>query len=247
MNCPTCQTESSKRGKDRKGNQRFYCAACFKSFIEPQDKPLDSMYLPIEKAVQCIQLLIEGNSLRSTERITGISLPTIMKLLVVAGEKCEKFLEERIQNIPVKDVEADELWCFVSMKEKTVKQKTKDGAQWDYELVDKLGDAYTFVGFERNTKLVLAWHLGKRSAEDTRAFTKKLARATYDERFQVTTDGFSPYRYNMVRELEHKGFDFAQLIKHYAAPEGDEHRYSPPVVVAITSDITCTPQESAQV
>src|ERR1044071_3586508 len=101
MNCPTCQTESSKRGKDRKGNQRYYCAACFKSFIEPTDKPLDSMYLPIEKAVQCIQLLIEGNSLRSTERITGITLPTIMKLLVVAGEKCEKFLEERIQNIPV--------------------------------------------------------------------------------------------------------------------------------------------------
>jgi hypothetical protein len=76
--------------------------------------------------------LLEGCSLRSTERITGISLPTLLKLLVVAGEKCEKFLEERIQNIPVKDVEADELWCFVAMKEKAVKQKTKDGAQWDY-------------------------------------------------------------------------------------------------------------------
>src|SRR6185503_4590298 len=102
---------------------------------------------------------------------------------------------------------------------------------------DKLGDAYTFVGFERNTKLILAWHLGKRSAEDTRIFTKKLARATFDEKFQATTDGFSPYRYNMVRELEHKGFDYAQLIKHYATPEGNEHRYSPPVVVATTSEV----------
>ena len=122
MNCPNCQTESSKRGKDRKGNQRYYCSACFKSFIEPEDKPLDSMYLPMEKAEQCLRLLLEGCSLRSTERITGVSLPTILKLLVIAGEKCERFLENRIKSGPVRDVECDELWCFVEMKEKTKNQ-----------------------------------------------------------------------------------------------------------------------------
>jgi transposase-like protein/IS1 family transposase len=237
MVCHNCKVEARKHGKDRKGNQRYYCQSCSKSFIEATDKPLDNMYLPIGKAGVCLRLLLEGCSLRSTERLTGININTLMKLLVVAGEKCERFLEERIQNVPVKDVEADELWCFVEMKEKTVKQQIKDGVERDWRETEKLGDAYTFVGFERNTKLVLAWHLGKRSAEDTRTFTKKLARATYDERFQVTTDGFSPYRYNMVKELEHKGFDFAQLIKHYATPEGEEHRYSPPVVVDITTEI----------
>ncbi len=237
MNCIECQGTAKKNGKDVNGVQRYRCNVCAKTFAEPQNKPLGKMYMPIETAGACLRLLLEGCSLRSVERLTGININTLMKLLVIAGEKCEKFLEERIQNVPVKDVEADELWCFVSMKEKTVKQKTKDGMQWDYEVVDKLGDAYTFVGFERNTKLVLAWHLGKRSAEDTRIFTKKLARATYDERFQVTTDGFSPYRYNMVRELEHKGIDYAQLIKKYATPEGDEHRYSPPVVVDITTEV----------
>ena len=238
MNCPNCQNESRKHGKDRKGNQRFYCGSCSKSFTEQTDKSLDGMYLPIEKAGACLRLLLEGCSLRSVERLTGIALHTLLKLVVTAGEKCEKFLEERIQNVPVKDVEADELWCFVQMKEKTIRGKSEEEKNYlGYELVEKLGDAYTFVGFERNTKLVLAWHLGKRSAEDTRAFTKKLARATYDERFQVTTDGFSPYRYNMVRALEHKGIDYAQLIKKYAAPEGEEHRYSPPVVVDITTEV----------
>jgi transposase-like protein/IS1 family transposase len=240
MNCPTCQTETRKRGKDRKGNQRFYCAVCFKSFIEPQNKPLDGMYLPIEKAGVCIALLMEGTSLRSVERLTGISLHTLLDLLVIVGEKCEAFLTNRIQNVPVDDVECDELWCFVQMKEKTLKERLKH-EDMEWEQIEKLGDAYTFVGFERNTKLVLAWHLGRRTAEDTHTFSKKLARATGED-FQITTDGFAPYRDAIVSNLEHKGIDFAQLTKVYAAPKEEERRYSPPVVVdIITSIIHGTP------
>ncbi len=237
MVCHNCQNSAQKRGKDRKGNQRYYCPTCFKSFIEAQDDLLDGMYLPLDKAAQCIQQLIEGSSLRSTERITGVSLHTLLKLLVVIGAKCEKFLENRIKDVVVKDVECDELWCFVGMKEKT---KGKKQLQWEsYEEERSLGDAYTFVGFERNTKLVLAWHLGRRTFEDTWAFTKKLDEATADHSFQVTTDGFAQYRDTIIHELGHKQIDFAQLIKIYAAPEGDEHRYSPPVVVDMITNVIC--------
>src|SRR5215210_9514988 len=152
MICQDCNNEARKRGKDRKGNQRYYCATCFKSFIEDQDKPLDNMYLPLDKAVQCIQQLIEGSSLRSTERITGVSLHTLLRLLVVTGEKCERLLESRIKDVRVKDVECDEIWAFVAMKQKTVKQNI---CRYEYGEETKIGDAYTFVAFERNTKLVL--------------------------------------------------------------------------------------------
>jgi transposase-like protein/IS1 family transposase len=233
MTCHNCKVEARKHGKDRKGNQRYYCPSCSKSFVDSQENILDGMYLPTETAALCIALLVEGNSLRSTERLTGVSLPTLLKLLVVAGEKCEKFLESRIKNVPVKDVEADELWCFVGCKE-----KTKNKKQWDdYELERSMGDAYTFVGFERNTKLVLAWHLGRRTFNDTWKFTKKLADATADHSFQVTTDGFASYRDTIVHELGHKQIDFAQLIKVYATPQDDSHRYSPPVVVDIISNV----------
>src|SRR5437588_8850249 len=141
MNCPTCQIEARKHGKDRKGNQRFYCPSCSKSFIEAQDKPLDSMYLPLDKAVQCIHQLVEGCSLRSTERLTGIDINTIMKLLVVVGTKCEQLLDERITSVPVKDVECDAIWCFVSMKEKTLKWKITDGHyNADSKMAEKLGN-----------------------------------------------------------------------------------------------------------
>jgi transposase-like protein/IS1 family transposase len=234
MNCPNCQTEARKRGKDRKGNQRHYCATCFKSFIESQDKPLDGMYLPLDKTVQCLNLLLEGCSLRSTERITGVNINTLMKLLVVAGKRCEQLLENRIKDIKVKDVECDELWCFIQMKQKTVKANI---TRYEYGEETKIGDAYTFVGFERNTKLVLTHHLGRRTFEDTWAFVKKLDKATADSHFQITTDGFAQYGSTIPIDLAHKQIDFAQLIKVYATPNSHEHRYSPPVVVDIITKV----------
>ena len=231
MVCHNCKIEAKKHGKDRKGNQRYKCHTCIKTFIEPQDKPLDAMRLPLGKAVVCLQLLVEGCSVRSVERLTGVHRDTILKLVVLAGERAERLLESKIQGVPVTDVQCDEIWAFVGMKEKT---KGKKRLQWEsYEQERSMGDAYTFVAFERHTKLVLTWHLGRRTFEDTWAFTKKLDRATWDHNFQVTTDGFAQYRDTIVHELGHKQIDFAQLIKVYAALQTDEHRYSPPQVVDV--------------
>jgi IS1 family transposase len=165
------------------------------------------MCLPLDKALSCLHHLVEGCSIRSTERITGVQRNTIMALLLLTGERCARLLEHRIKGVPVKDVQCDELWCFVKMKEKTKNQLGKED--------DKLGDAYTFVAIERNTKLVLAWHLGRRTNEDTVIFTEKLARATADQSFQVSTDGFPPYRDAMVLSLGAKKVHFAQIIKAF--------------------------------
>jgi hypothetical protein len=59
--------------------------------------------------VLALRLLIEGNSLRSTQRITNLDLNTLMKILVKAGDKCEKLMGRIIVNVPVKDVECDEI------------------------------------------------------------------------------------------------------------------------------------------
>src|ERR1019366_9743111 len=95
-------------------------------------------------------------------------LEPIMRVLVLAGEKAEKVSEEMIKNVPVSDVQADEIWSFIAKKEKRVKADDKS----------TFGDAYCFVGIERSTKLALAWHLGRRTARDTEAFTEKLNEAT---------------------------------------------------------------------
>lgn len=231
MTCHNCQIRAVKIGKDRKGNQRYRCQNCRKSFQELKDKMLGNMYLPEAKALMCLQLLVEGNSVRSIERITGVHRDTVLSLLLVAGEKCEAMMNTHLRRVKVHDVQADELWNFVGMKEKTKVRKGK--------LSNQLGDAYTFVAFERNTKLVITWHLGRRSNTDTQIFIEKLFDAVdgTTNRFQITTDGFGGYPPAIAYSLGTRT-DYAQLIKIYGVPEDDDHKYSPSKI----KEIIPTPQ-----
>lgn len=224
MNCQYCNGQTKRFGKDRKGNQRFRCLACGKTAIAPYEKPLNEMRLPIDKAVAVLQHLIEGCSIRSTERITGVEKKTIISLLVKIGEKCERLFEKYIRNVKVSDVQADEIWGFVQMKEKTRKRLEKDD--------EELGNAYTWIAMERDSKLVIAWHLGKREAKDAEIFLEKIYKAVEgtSNRFQMTTDGYGAYPDAVAYSLGTR-VDYAQLIKQYAAPEEDDHRYSPSVCI----------------
>ncbi|MBA3765858.1 MAG: hypothetical protein H0W99_02500 [Acidobacteria bacterium] len=101
MTCHNCQIAAKKFGKDRYGSQCFRCNGCRKTFSEPKDKPLGSMYLPLEKALMCLHLLVEGVSIRSIQRVTGVEKKTILSLLVLVGEKCERLLDEKIRKVKV--------------------------------------------------------------------------------------------------------------------------------------------------
>lgn len=219
MTCKRCQHENAKRfGKDRKGHQRYRCAHCSKTFTEPHKGHFFGMYTPSEKAALILKMLVEGMSVRSVERLTGVHRDTILKLLVLAGERCQRLLEERIRQVAVRDVQCDEIWGYVGCKEK------------NNESGNPLrGDAYCFVALERNTKLVISWHLGQRTAENTVVFTEKINEAARG-RFQITTDGFPAYRDAVDYSLGTR-VDFAQLVKVYQAPRDGEQRYSPAEVV----------------
>jgi transposase-like protein/IS1 family transposase len=202
MQCPTCQSEARKFGRDRAGNQRYQCLACRKTFSDRPARPLDEMRLPLDKALFCLQLLTEGNGIRATVRISGVAKDTVIALLVCVGEKCEIFLRESLRSVPATDVQADEIWGFVGMKEKTRKQLAADNH----------GDAYCFVAIERASKLVLAWHLGKRDQADTRTFVREVERATRG-RIQLSTDGFKPYPSSVRLTFGQRAVDHGTLVK----------------------------------
>ena len=142
------------------------------------------MRIDTDKAILCLTMLFEGASVRSISRITGVHKTTILKLMVYAGERLADFTGDTIQGLSVEDAECDELWEFVGMKEKTKARKGIDD--------DNRGDAYCFIALERNTKLVVAWHLGRRTNQHADAFIKKLRDATTGY-FQITTDAFAGY------------------------------------------------------
>jgi transposase-like protein/IS1 family transposase len=218
MNCQKCNAPTKKFGKDRNGLQRYRCLSCKKTFLEPHERLLGNMILAEDKALSVIQHLVEGCSIRSTSRITGVHIRTILDLLTLAGERCERLMETRIKGLRVSEVQCDEQWQYIGMKQKTKHRKGIES--------DAVGDSWVFTAIERNTKVMLAWHLGKRTEADTIIFTEKLAHAT-EGSFQVTTDGFQAYRHAIVLSLGAQRVDFAQLVKLYVNNPETETRYSP--------------------
>jgi transposase-like protein/IS1 family transposase len=227
--CPECGSASSRFGKHRNGLRRFRCCQCGKTHTEQHARLLGPMTVDEEKALLALQLLVEGNSIRSTERITGIDRNTIMRLLVLAGERCEKLSAARIQNVRVEHLELDEVWAYVGCPQKRVRP--------DMERPELRGDQYTYIALEERTKLVLAWHLGKRDGANTDVFTDKIRQATTDERlFDVSTDAFAPYERSIDRNLFDRA-NHSQIVKLFShhVEEGRE-RYSPARFVSVAKD-----------
>jgi transposase-like protein/IS1 family transposase len=190
LTCHNCRIEATRNGKRRDGAQRFRCPQCGKTYSEYKEH--DNLFahkqaVDDERALLALTLIVEGNSIRSTQRITGLDKKTILRLLVAAGERCENLLASKIRNVPVQDVQCDEIWSFVYKKESRRVFGDKNFLN--------IGDAWTFIAIERNTKLVLAFELGRRNTGSAVRFMKKVAAAASDERFQLTTDGFQPYNY----------------------------------------------------
>jgi IS1 family transposase len=147
---------------------------------------------------------------------------TILRLLVLAGEKCERIMAKHILNVPVQDVEVDEASSRISKKQKRVQPEDDQN----------LGDCYVFVAIERISKLIINFAMGKRDRLTTNAFIEGLRDAAAPGRFQITSDGFAPYRTSIPDTFGNR-VDFAMLIKVYKASQEGEARYSPAEVESV--------------
>ena len=223
MTCHNCRIEAVKAGKGRNQVQRYKCQQCGKRFIQPQPKPFEAdVRIPKETVVRILNCLVEGNSVRSTARLCNVTPRSVLSMLELAGRNCERIIGRTIVNVPVEDVQCDEIWGFVQKKEAHKNPWEADD--------DSVGDAYCFVAVERNTKLVLNFALGRRTQKTTDAFIEGLRAATSPQRFQITTDGFQPYKSAIITTLSDR-CDFGMLIKVYAENMEGERRYSPAEVV----------------
>ncbi|MGD0262492.1 MAG: IS1 family transposase [Verrucomicrobiota bacterium] len=179
--------------------------------------------LSTEEKVRVVACLVEGNSLRSTVRMTGIHRTTIQNLLVDLGNACAEYQDSAMRNLKCKRVECDEIWSFCGSKEKNTKPEMK-AAGW--------GDVWTWVAIDPVTKLVPCWHVGNRTPSDAYWFIHDL-KDRLASRTQLTTDGLKFY-VQAVEDAFGSEIDYAQLIKLYGIPgrTGQDHptevRYSPP-------------------
>jgi IS1 family transposase len=174
--------------------------------------------LTSDQRAKVISCLIEGNSVRSTVRITGTSKKAVMRLVFEVGTFCADYQDRAFQNLKCERMQVDECWSFCYAKQKNV---TPDIAAKN----PGAGDAWLWAAIDADTKLVPCWLIGKRDPESARDFIEDLA-SRLSNRIQLTSDGLKMY----VKAVD-KAFagdvDYAMLVKIYGIPNDGEKRYSP--------------------
>lgn len=172
-----------------------------------------------KERAQILNCLVEGNSIRSTVRLTGASKNTIVKLLAEVGEACAWYQDTHLKNLPCKRVQVDEIWSFVYSKQKNVPEGMEAEA----------GDVWTWTAICADTKLVPSWRIGGRDAAIAHEFIADLA-SRMAGRIQLTSDGYRLYE-NAVEAAFGDNVDYAMLVKLYGDTLEGQKRYSPAACV----------------
>jgi len=173
--------------------------------------------LPQAKRVQVVKALVEGNSIRSTVRMTGVAKNTVSKLLVELADACAQYQDDTLRGLTCRRVEADEIWAFCYAKEANVPEERK--GEFGY------GDIWTWVAMDADTKLIIYTLVGERDTPTAIEFMTEV-RERVANRTQLTTDGLVCYL-TAVEEAFGADVDYGQLVKVYGTNPDSERRYSP--------------------
>ena len=165
--------------------------------------------LSTKKRTLVIKLLVEGNSIRGTSRITGVSKTTILRLLDIAGRVCTEYQNKAFWDLPCRRIQCDEIWDFIYAKQKNV--------QYALAPHKHAGDVWTWVALCADTKLIPVWSVGSRKTKVARKLMQDLE-PRLRHRVQMTTDGHSPYL-DAVEEAFGGDIDYARIVKNYNCPD----------------------------
>jgi IS1 family transposase len=138
--------------------------------------------LATEKKVLAVSMLAEGSSIRSIERVTQVHRDTIMRLGVRVGEACAGIHDNKMRNVRSSDIQIDEIWGFIGKKKKQTRA-------WE----SGVGDVWTFIALDAETKLIPAFLVGQRTMIHAREFLRDLA-GRLANRIQLSSNGFAAYR-----------------------------------------------------
>jgi IS1 family transposase len=180
--------------------------------------------LSTKRRAEIIGCLVEGNSIRSTVRLTGAAKNTISKLLLDLGSVCSDYQDTALRGLSCQRVQVDEIWSFVGCKKKKNVQPEHN---------DDWGDAWTFVCIDPGTKLVPSWFVGQRCAEDAITVLSDL-RDRLAGRMQLSTDGHSMYL-TATAEVFDPDLDYAMIVKDFKShPKPEATKYSPSAIKSVT-------------
>lgn len=187
--------------------------------------------LSADKKVMAVSMLCEGSSIRAIERVTGVHRDTIMRLGVRVGKECHRIHDAKMKNIDSARIEVDEIWGFVGKKKANTKA-------WDTQ--NGVGDAWTFIALDADSKLIPAYHVGQRTILHANIFLSNLSNRL-NNRVQLSSDGLAAYR-ESVEKCFGSNVDYGQIVKTFSVTNLNKSaagRYSPAEVVKTEKSVVC--------
>jgi IS1 family transposase len=189
--------------------------------------------LSVSARARIVSCLVEGNSVRSTCRITGAAKRTVLKLLADIGTACRAYHDEHVVEVRSTRIQCDEIWAFIFAKDKNVLEDEKRYG---------IGSIWTWTAIDADSKLLVGSHVGTRDAACAHEFIEDVASRLVN-RVQLTTDGHKAYL-SAVESAFGADVDYAMLIKLFGEVNPGEARYSPPKCTGIRKEpITGNPDE----
>lgn len=182
--------------------------------------------LTTDTKAQILRCLVEGSSIRSTERMTGVHRDTITKIVTQVGRGCDRIASDEIRHVHCRELQLDEMWGFVGKKRAHVRAGDDER---------QVGDFWTWVALDPESKLVPAHHVGKRTQDDAKALLDTVSKRV-EGRVQISTDKLAHYRFAIAGKLGRGNVDYGRIVKRFAVEDLGERRYSPPVVVGVDKD-----------
>jgi IS1 family transposase len=181
---------------------------------------LSMNFLSVQDRVKVVAALVEGCGINAITRMTGVSKPTVLKLLADLGNACYAYHNEHVRNLNCKRIQCDEIWSFVGAKQRNVTMEQMEGG-W--------GDVWTWTALDADTKLMVSYLVGQRGVKWAKEFMEDVA-LRINSRVQITTDGHRAY-VEAIEGVFGMDVDYAVLIKVYGNATTPETRYSPGEVI----------------
>ncbi|KYF71291.1 hypothetical protein BE17_24250 [Sorangium cellulosum] len=110
--------------------------------------------LPAERRLEVLAALVNGTSTRAASRMTGVHQDTLGRFGQLVGEGCARLHDRMVRDLTSPLVDLDEQHSWVSRRQNKVDPASADAAD--------VGEQWTWAAICRTSKLIIAWHVGKR-------------------------------------------------------------------------------------
>jgi IS1 family transposase/transposase-like protein len=186
MNCGNVSAISTYMTES--GNRRiFRCKVCGKSFSETRGTVFFDLRTPEEKVMMALKMLLVRVELSGIGFVLGVTEETVLEWLRRAARKAEEINRHLLRELPVTEVQLDEMWNFIKRKRS---QQPGDGPEATPDSED--GRQWIWISFAPEFRLMLSCVVGPRTSESALALIRMTAQVVAGIPC-FFSDGFSAY------------------------------------------------------